>query len=157
MAPWKVAPTVFCAVALPNCSLRAWDAGACAEVGCVQEFMDSYELVAFTPSAGADGGHEVIAGAVHGGAIPVSRSRDALQESAPNADVPATVPHACQRPVARTWLRPERLGHGGAGAHLPQSLALHSRCQTCAQASGCTKTPNRGLGRPALFRFCGTG
>ncbi len=37
------------------------------ELGAVSEFMESYELIAFAFADEGNGGHEIIAGAVHGG------------------------------------------------------------------------------------------
>ena len=57
----------------PTGSLRAWDVGASKEVACVQEFMESYEIVCFAPGCGDQGASEIVAGAVHGGAGPKAR------------------------------------------------------------------------------------
>ena len=58
----------------PRLCLKTITANACrdafavqVELGAVSEFMESYELIAFAFADEAAGGHEIIAGAVHGG------------------------------------------------------------------------------------------
>ena len=51
----------------PSYSAKRSVCAAQVELGAVSEFMESYELIAFAFADEADGGHEIIAGAVHGG------------------------------------------------------------------------------------------